>query len=240
MRNERAHRPGRDPRARGQKPRPAQEPGQGRPQAARPLRSQRLRLLQSRRNCRAGRRRLRPRPRHLPDRRFHRPAHGRAHRAALGRRGLQHRSAARLLLLLARHADRAQVRPDPDRADGRAVRNLLKTHKTLVPNDRAALVFPGERAEYLDGSALRRRYRKALEKAELRKLRFHDLRHAFGSIAIDQATIVQVQAWMGHADVQTTMKYMHRRSRAADTRLLSAAFCPTKKAAPKRRKAPAA
>lgn len=31
---------------------------------------------------------------------------------------------------------------------------------------------------------------------------------------------------MGHADVQTTMKYMHHRSRAGDARLLSAAFEP--------------
>lgn len=120
------------------------------------------------------------------------------------------------------------------------VRDLLKAHKKLVSDDRAALVFPGERGEYLDGSALRRRYKKALDEAKLRKLRFHDLRHTFGSIAIDQATIVQVQAWMGHADVQTTMKYMHHRSRAGDARLLSAAFRPTKKAAPKRRKATAA
>lgn len=34
---------------------------------------------------------------------------------------------------------------------------------------------------------------------------------------------------MGHADVQTTMKYMHHRSRAGEARLLSAAFRPTKK-----------
>ena len=81
------------------------------------------------------------------------------------------------------------------------VKTLLKAHRKTVPHDRADLVFPGERAEYLDGAALRRRYKKALEKAKLRKLRFHDLRHTFGSIAIDQATIVQVQAWMGHADI---------------------------------------
>ena len=108
------------------------------------------------------------------------------------------------------------------------VQKLLKAHRKAVPHARADLVFPGERAEHLDGAALRRRYKKALEKAELRKLRFHDLRHTFGSIAIDQATIVQVQAWMGHADVQTTMKYMHHRSRAGDARLLSAAFRPKK------------
>jgi integrase len=72
-------------------------------------------------------------------------------------------------------------------------------------------------------------YKKALVKAKLRALRFHDLRHTFGSIAINQATIVQVQAWMGHADVQTTMKDMHHRSRAGDARLLSAAFKPKKR-----------
>ena len=104
------------------------------------------------------------------------------------------------------------------------VQKLLKAHRKTVANGRDQLVFPGERGEYLDGSALRRRYKKALEDAKLRSLRFHDLRHTFGSIAIDQASIVQVQAWMGHADVQTTMKYMHHRSRAGDARLLSAAF----------------
>lgn len=108
------------------------------------------------------------------------------------------------------------------------VQKLLKAHRKTVPSGRDQLVFPGERGEYLDGSALRRRYKRALEDAKLRKLRFHDLRHTFGSIAIDQASIVQVQAWMGHADVQTTMKYMHHRSRAGDARLLSEAFKPTK------------
>lgn len=106
------------------------------------------------------------------------------------------------------------------------VQMLLKAHRKTIQHGRADLVFPGERADYVDGAALRRRYKKSLEKAKLRKLRFHDLRHTFGSIAIDQATIVQVQAWMGHADVQTTMKYMHHRSRASDARLLSAAFRP--------------
>lgn len=103
----------------------------------------------------------------------------------------------------------------------------LRTHKRrLSDTSRESLVFPGTRSAYLDGSALRRRYKKALIAAKLRPLRFHDLRHTFGSIAINEATIIQVQAWMGHADVQTTMKYMHHRSRADDAKLLSAAFRP--------------
>jgi len=113
----------------------------------------------------------------------------------------------------------------------------LKTHKRrLTDTGRETLVFPGERSHYLDGSALRRRYKKALAEAKLRPLRFHDLRHTFGSIAINEATIIQVQAWMGHADVQTTMKYMHHRSRAGDAKLLSAAFRPKKKRKPAAKK----
>jgi hypothetical protein len=49
------------------------------------------------------------------------------------------------------------------------------------------------------------------------------------------ATILPVQAWMGHADVQTTMKYMHHRSRADAAWLLSGAFRPKKKRASQNR-----
>jgi len=122
----------------------------------------------------------------------------------------------------------------------RQVNQLLASHRKTVPHGRADLAFPGERGEYLDGSAITRRYKKALEKAKLRKLRFHDLRHTFGTIAIEQASIVQVQAWMGHADVQTTMKYLHHRSKAGDACLLSAAFEPTKPARGRRRTAKSA
>ncbi|MHB1808428.1 MAG: tyrosine-type recombinase/integrase, partial [Solirubrobacteraceae bacterium] len=90
--------------------------------------------------------------------------------------------------------------------------------------DRADLVFLGSDGTQVDASALRRRYHATREAAGLRHLRFHDLRHTFGSLAINVASIVQVQAWMGHADVKTTMRYLHHKSRADDARLLSAAF----------------
>jgi integrase len=60
----------------------------------------------------------------------------------------------------------------------------------------------------------------------LRRLRFHDLRHTFGSLAINRASIVQVKAWMGHADIDTTMRYLHHKSRADEARLLADAFAP--------------
>jgi hypothetical protein len=45
---------------------------------------------------------------------------------------------------------------------------------------------------------------------------------------------------MGHADVQTTMKYMHHRSRAGGANLLSTAFRPKKKRKPATRRSTAA
>ena len=88
------------------------------------------------------------------------------------------------------------------------------------------LVFVSRERTNVDGSALRRRYIATLDAAGLRRLRFHDLRHTFGSLSINVASIVQVQAWMGHADIKTTMRYLHHKSRADDARLLSAAFQP--------------
>jgi integrase len=86
------------------------------------------------------------------------------------------------------------------------------------------LVFVGEAGGYLDGSALRRRYGAALERAGLRALRFHDLRHTFGTRMIAKADIRRVQEWMGHADVQTTMRYLHYAPRADDATLVAEAF----------------
>lgn len=96
------------------------------------------------------------------------------------------------------------------------------------PND---LLFQAQRykkgrgKKKLDGDALSTRYREARDRAGLRKLRFHDLRHTFGSLAVDGgASLVQVQAWMGHADIKTTMRYLHTKSRPEDAALLGSAF----------------
>jgi integrase len=86
------------------------------------------------------------------------------------------------------------------------------------------LVFAGGTGGYLDGSALRRRYKLALTAAGLRSLRFHDLRHTFGTRMIAKADIRRVQEWMGHADIQTTMRYLHYAPRSEDAALVAEAF----------------
>ena len=86
------------------------------------------------------------------------------------------------------------------------------------------LVFPGEFGTFQDASALRVRYKAALQRAGLRSLRFHDLRHTFGTLAVRRAEVPAVQAWMGHADIQTTMRYVHHRDRGGEAKLLAEAF----------------
>jgi integrase len=86
------------------------------------------------------------------------------------------------------------------------------------------LVFCTVLGEHLDGWTLRRRYEAALKRAGLRRVRFHDLRHCFGSTAVGAFPLSDVQAMMGHAHVTTTMRYVHHRPGADDAARLSAAF----------------
>jgi integrase len=88
-------------------------------------------------------------------------------------------------------------------------------------------VFASPLGGHLDGSALRRRYAAAASRCGLRSLPFHSLRHFFGSMAVNKASLVQVQTWMGHSHIQTTARYLHHREQSSDAALLADAFRPT-------------
>jgi integrase len=85
------------------------------------------------------------------------------------------------------------------------------------------LVFNRE-GEHLDPFALRRRYYRTLKRAGLRRLRFHDLRHAFGSAAITKLDPYAVQSYMGHQHYSTTQRYLHHKPRREDAARLADAF----------------
>jgi len=88
------------------------------------------------------------------------------------------------------------------------------------------LVFPGLTGSFLDASALYRRFVAACERAGLRRLRFHDLRHTFGTVmaANPRMDMRRLQEWMGHADISTTLRYAHYRPRHDDAELVAEAF----------------
>jgi integrase len=86
------------------------------------------------------------------------------------------------------------------------------------------LVFCDPLGRHLGYKSLSQRYKDALSRAELRQLRFHDLRHTFGTHAIRHADPREVMEWMGHADLATTQKYLAYKPRKDAARRLSTAF----------------
>lgn len=89
----------------------------------------------------------------------------------------------------------------------------------------ADLVFCNVLGRPLDGSALRRRYRRAQAAAGVRPLRFHDLRHTFGSLlAARGVDVVTIQKAMGHSALSTTSRYLHARPASEQAQAFTAAF----------------
>lgn len=90
--------------------------------------------------------------------------------------------------------------------------------------DECDFVFVSPTGSYIDHSGTVRTYKKALKAAGLPPIRFHDLRHSFGTIAVEAFSLSDVKAMMGHADVATTMKYLHYVERPDEARLVAEAF----------------
>jgi integrase len=86
------------------------------------------------------------------------------------------------------------------------------------------LVFCSTLGDHLDPSAMRRRLRRAQDAAGLRPLRFHDLRHSFGSLVVREVDTATLKAWMGHAKLTTTERYLHAKPRHTDVARLDRAF----------------
>jgi integrase len=118
-----------------------------------------------------------------------------------------------------------------------AARALDQLSRREQFNGQDDLVFCSEVGEHRDDSRIRRMFYSTLTEAGFehlrqgpRAFRFHDLRHTFGTLAVKVWPISDVQAYLGHADIQTTMLYVHhqpRRAAAAElTELVEAATAP--------------
>jgi integrase len=117
---------------------------------------------------------------------------------------------------------RGRVVPLSDQAAQALARLSQREHF----NKSGDLVLCTATGEHLDGSALRRRYKAARDQAmedtpDMPALRFHDLRHCFGTMAAAGFDLVNVQAMMGHRNLSTTQRYLHARPAVEDAAKLS-------------------
>jgi integrase len=111
--------------------------------------------------------------------------------------------------------------PLADQAAG-ALDRLSKRIDFVSPGD---YVFCNAFGRPLDGSALRRRFKRARDAAGLRPLRWHDLRHTFGSLLVAGGLdLVSVKEAMGHAQLGTTSRYLHARPATETAAKFTSAF----------------
>jgi integrase len=80
----------------------------------------------------------------------------------------------------------------------------------------------------LDSSNVLARFKDALRAAGIRPLRFHDLRHTFGTrMAAAGVPMRTLQEWMGHRDIKTTMIYPDYQASEQERELVERAFAGT-------------
>lgn len=124
------------------------------------------------------------------------------------------------------HVRRSYTRTEFGRPKSQRVRSVPLIDQAAAALDRLSrrkgftgpedLVFGDELGRPADDGQLRERFYQALETAELGHLRrksdpfvWHDLRHSFGTLAVRAFPLSDVQAYMGHANIETTMLYVH-------------------------------
>lgn len=77
----------------------------------------------------------------------------------------------------------------------------------------------------MDASRMRKRFKKALARGGVRPVRFHDLRHTFGThCAAAGVPLRTLQEWMGHRDAKTTQVYADYAPNSREGALVEEAF----------------
>jgi integrase len=139
------------------------------------------------------------------------------------------------------HVQRNFVRGQEDTPKSHRVRSVPLSDQAMVALDGLSrrehftgpddLVFGTVVGGHLLDDDVRDAFYDALKAADFGHLRakpdpivFHDLRHTFGTLAIRNAPVTDVQHWMGHADIQTTTRYVHYVPQHDNAAKLTAAF----------------
>lgn len=107
---------------------------------------------------------------------------------------------------------------------------LTKRSQRDADHAKGDLVFPNAAGDFMDPSTLRREYERARDEvrksdADIPAATFHQLRHTFGTqCAKNSIAILSIQRWMGHADINTTMRYLSWAPQDGDAERISSAL----------------
>jgi integrase len=115
------------------------------------------------------------------------------------------------LVVFRRSSTRGLVGPTKSGKDRKVpLTGELERALKAVRHLRGKLVFCNEDGSPMKLDQLHERLWTACRRAGLREIRWHDLRHSFGSqLAIANVPVRQIQGWMGHSTIAMTMRYMH-------------------------------
>ena len=103
---------------------------------------------------------------------------------------------------------------------GRAAPHTAPTTTSSSPTRR--------RANPLDRSKVTKRFKAACRDAGVRPVRFHDLRHTFGTrLAASGESMRTIQEFLGHADSKTTQIYTHYAPSEHEVEMVNRAFAPS-------------
>jgi integrase len=111
----------------------------------------------------------------------------------------------------------------------RLVRELDALHRESAWGADEDLVFANPHTGGpMDRSKVLKRFKAACGRAGVKQVRFHDLRHTFGTriAASGQVPMRSLQEWMGHRDFKTTQIYADYQPGAREAELVDGAFGP--------------
>ena len=109
----------------------------------------------------------------------------------------------------------------------RLVAELDERHRDSLFNADEDLVFANPHTgRPMDRSKVLKRFKAACDRAAVRRVRFHDLRHTFGTrmAASGAVSLRTLQEWMGHRDFKTTLIYADYQPGDQEAQLVDDAF----------------
>ena len=77
--------------------------------------------------------------------------------------------------------------------------------KDYIEND---YIFKWPNGKTYDPDYISKRFKKLLKKNDLKRIRFHDLRHSCAALLLSEGReLYDVSEWLGHSDVNITAKF---------------------------------